>query len=267
MTRAAWLTDIHLEFLRPDQIEGFVRTIAGHDPDVVMISGDISTARYLRRHLIYLAQHLKVPVCFVLGNHDFYGSDIPDVHTAMRRLTAENLGPIWLPEIGIVELAPGVALVGHDGWSDGRYGNFTRSNLMLNDYVQIKSLSRLTPHDRLKRLQALGDEGARYLEGILKQAVASYRRLIVLTHPPPFQEACWHEGKQAADDDPFLPHFTCKAIGDVLRHFSRAHPAHEFTVLCGHTHGSGEVQMYPNLRVITGGAEYEKPVVQRVLEF
>ena len=37
-------------------------------------------------------------------------------------------------------------------------------------------------------------------------------------------------------------------------------------VLCGHTHGSGEAPILSNLRVLTGGAVYGKPGVQRVLE-
>ena len=34
------------------------------------------------------------------------------------------------------------------------------------------------------------------------------------------------------------------------------------TVLCGHTHGAGEVKILPNLLVKTGGAEYKKPELQ-----
>ena len=37
------------------------------------------------------------------------------------------------------------------------------------------------------------------------------------------------------------------------------------TVLCGHTHSAGEAQVLPNLRVLTGGAEYGRPELQRVL--
>jgi hypothetical protein len=37
-------------------------------------------------------------------------------------------------------------------------------------------------------------------------------------------------------------------------------------VLCGHTHGSGEARILPNLRVLAGGAVYGKPGVQRVRE-
>ena len=42
-------------------------------------------------------------------------------------------------------------------------------------------------------------------------------------------------------------------------------PDRQMTVLCGHTHGA-EAQVLPNLRVLTGGAEYGEPKVQRVLE-
>lgn len=75
---------------------------------------------------------------------------------------------------------------------------------------------------------------------------------------------CWHQG-QISDDD-WLPHFTCKAVGDVLRGAMAGKPDRRLTVLCGHTHGEGMVLLMPNLRVLTGGAEYGQPKVQRVLE-
>ena len=44
-----------------------------------------------------------------------------------------------------------------------------------------------------------------------------------------------------------------------------AHPGCSTTVLCGHTHSAGEARVLPNPRVLTGGAEYGRPDVQRVL--
>ena len=79
----------------------------------------------------------------------------------------------------------------------------------------------------------------------------------MLTHVPPFREACWHRG-QISDDD-WLPHFACRAVGEVLVEAMAAHPECEMTVLCGHTHSPGEAQVLPNLRVLTGGAEYGRP--------
>ena len=86
---------------------------------------------------------------------------------------------------------------------------------------------------------------------------------MVLTHVPPFREACWHEGR--ISDDNWLPHFTCKAVGDALLEAMAAAPDHRMTVLCGHTHGGGEAQVLPNLRVLTGDARYGQPVIQRIL--
>ena len=87
--------------------------------------------------------------------------------------------------------------------------------------------------------------------------------VIVLTHVPPFREACWHRGR--VSDDEWLPHFACRAVGEALVEAMAAHPECEMTVLCGHTHSAGEAQVLPNLRVLTGGAEYGRPEVQRVL--
>ena len=38
------------------------------------------------------------------------------------------------------------------------------------------------------------------------------------------------------------------------------------TVLCGHTHHAGFVQPRPNLRVITGSAEYGAPCIQETFD-
>jgi 3',5'-cyclic-AMP phosphodiesterase len=46
----------------------------------------------------------------------------------------------------------------------------------------------------------------------------------------------------------------------------QAHPKSNLLVLCGHTHGGGELHVTDNLRVLTGGAEYGKPAIQRVVE-
>ncbi len=57
------------------------------------------------------------------------------------------------------------------------------------------------------------------------------------------------------------------AGGDVLRDTMESYPDKRMTVLCGHTHGGGVIQVSPNLKVITGEAEYRHPDVQRVFEF
>jgi len=64
-------------------------------------------------------------------------------------------------------------------------------------------------------------------------------------HVPPFRNACWHEGK--ISDDEYLPHFACKAVGDVLVDVMKKYPEGKLTVLCGHTYSKGVANILPNL--------------------
>jgi len=86
---------------------------------------------------------------------------------------------------------------------------------------------------------------------------------LLLTHVPPFKASCWHEGQ--ISDDEFLPHFACRAVGDVLVEAMQKHPKCDLTVLCGHTHSPGEATILPNLLVKTGGAEYGSPCIQELI--
>jgi hypothetical protein len=130
--------------------------------------------------------------------------------------------------------------------------------------VVDRGAGRTRPGARLAKLHALGDEAAAHFRAVLPEALARFRHVVVVTHVPPFRESCWYRGRTS--DDEWLPHFSCQAVGDALAEAMRDRPDQRMTVLCGHTHGAGEAQVLPNLRVLTGGAVYGEPVVQRVLE-
>ncbi len=91
-----------------------------------------------------------------------------------------------------------------------------------------------------------------------------FLHIIVLTHVPPFTEACWHQGEISADD--WLPHFSCQAMGDVLKNIMATEHDKQMTVFCEHTHSSGECQILPNLLVKTGEAKYGAPKLQEIVE-
>jgi len=265
--RLAWMTDIHLNFLGTQQIETFLNEILEKDPDALLITGDIGEASSVEVYLRRMVEHVQRPIYFVLGNHDYYHGSIDGVRTRIKRLADEYKHLYWLPDCGVIPLSEEVALVGHGGWSDGGYGDFLNSSITLSDYLLIAELARKQryPRSMLTLLRALGKEAAAYLREVLFKALESHPKVFVALHSPPFMESCWYEGEAAKEDNPYLPHFTCKACGDVLLEAAKAHPERKITVLCGHTHGSGEVQMSSNLHVITGGAVYEKPEVQQVL--
>jgi Icc protein len=264
--RILWLTDIHLEFLKKPQIEDFFQHLKTHQPDAVCITGDISIAPNVAAVVRLMALTLACPVYFVLGNHDFYKGDISTVRDEMASITHARTGAVWLPAAGVVELTAGVGLVGHDGWADGRYGDYLRSPILLNDYVQIADLQIRDTAERFEKVKQLGKQAGDYLRGILPEAARRYRHVMVMIHTPPFREACWYEGKIPNWDNPYLPHFACKAAGDALLHIAEMYPHVEFTVLCGHVHHSGIAEIRPNLTVYTGDAEYNAPKIQATLE-
>lgn len=262
--RLAWLTDPHLNFLPWGEVEAFCRRLANAPVDAYLISGDIGEADSVERYLALLVRHLARPIFFVLGNHDYYGGGIAALRERVSSLCRATPRLRWLPSAGVVELAPEVALVGCDGWADGRYGDYAGSRVMLTDYQVIADLAGRAPLARLAKLHQLGDDAASSLAGVLPSALDRYRRVLLLTHVPPFPEACRHEGRLQGDD--WLPHMACRAVGDLLLATMRARPDREVTVLCGHTHSAASVAPLPNLMVRCGAAAYGAPAIQEVLD-
>src|SRR5262249_48152784 len=66
--RAAWLTDIHLNFVTPSQVTELADTVRRLDVDSVLIGGDIGEAPTFAGYLEELAERIGRPVYFVLGN-------------------------------------------------------------------------------------------------------------------------------------------------------------------------------------------------------
>ncbi len=264
MIRAAWLTDLHLDFAEPEEVRGMVDRLERLQVDRVLISGDIGEAPNIELYLESLVAELRRPIAFVLGNHDFYRSSIRQVRERIAQLCRRTVGLDYLTQCEPLELTPDTALVGHDGWADARAGDYERSQVMLSDYRLIAELAGLTKPARRLMLQALGDEAARHIRRVLPAAAARYPHVVLLTHVPPLREACWHDGR--ISDDDWAPHFTCRAMGEAILEVMRDHPGTRLTVLCGHTHGAGETQPLDNVRILTGGAEYGRPRVTDVLE-
>lgn len=264
MPRIAWLTDIHLNFVRPKAaVEGFFATVKTESPDYVLISGDIGEAADFLKFLERIDDALGLPVYFVLGNHDFYRGRIATVRSQVSELclARPNLKYLTLTEEP-VSLSSRMGLIGHDGWADGRAGNYDQSNAMLNDYLVIGELSGLTKEQRKERLQQFGDEAAKHIRTQLAEAMQRFDHVMLLTHVPPFRELCYHKGELL--DDEWAPHFCCIAVGEVIVEVMRDFPRRRVTVLCGHLHSSSQHNPLPNVSVMIGGAEYGHPSIVRV---
>jgi predicted phosphodiesterase len=262
--RLGWLTDIHLNFVPPLKRAEFYAHLRRENLQGLLLGGDIGEADSVTTFLAEIADELRIPIYFVLGNHDFYHGTIAAVRERVAREAPASPWLHWLTASGVIPLTAETALVGHDSWADGRLGDFFRSEVMLNDYFLIGELRGLQKQEAYLKLNALGDEAAEFIENRVLEALARYKNVMVLTHVPPFRESCWHEGQISSDD--FLPHFACRALGDRLAAIMRAKPDHSMVVLCGHTHSPGIARILDNLVVRTGGAQYGEPALQEVLE-
>ncbi|MBI3837235.1 MAG: metallophosphoesterase [Planctomycetia bacterium] len=265
MKRIAWLTDIHLDFLLTQQVTGFLTSVAALRPDAVLISGDIAEAHSICEYLQRIDEAIGTTIYFVLGNHDYYYGSIAEVRQRVARFCAERPRLHFLTYADVARLTPGIGLVGHDGWADGRLGDYPGSLVVMNDFKLIAELTGRTKKDRWEVLKGLGDEAAAHFRRVLPLAFESCQEVVLLTHVPPWREACWYDGR--ISDEQWLPHFTCQAVGEAILEIMAARPDKRLTVLCGHTHGQGETQPLDNLLVVTGGAEYGHPAIGRVLEF
>src|SRR5262249_22167751 len=128
------------------------------------------------------------------------------------------------------------------------------------DLFQEKILGK---YQLLEKMQQLADADAMKLQNDLEQAIGQApKKIMVLTHVPPFKEACLYEGKISGDD--WLPYFSSKVIGDLLTTVAQQNPKIEFLVLCGHTHSEANV-CYDNLVVEVGKAKYCQPEIQKII--
>jgi predicted phosphohydrolase len=261
--KIVWLTDIHLEFPEADGLERFYRKLEKAAADAVLISGDIGQAATVIEYLRQLQIAAHCPVYFVFGNHDFYYGSIESVRAQARQLYSS--GTIrWLSIADAVELTKNTCCIGHDGWGDGRNGDYAGSGVRLNDFEIIKELTGLPRDIKRQKLMALGDEAAIHVRKVLPVALSSYEHVIFVTHVSPFPESAWWMGRPSAPD--WQPFFSCKAVGDVVLEFMRKTPEKQMTILCGHTHGSGNASILPNLVVHSGSARYGYPRIQKVFE-
>ncbi len=261
MKTLGWITDPHFNFLKRDKFAEFVDELVAAPIEALLLGGDLAEALSVIPFLTTLDVRLPYPIYFVLGNHDYYHGSIAHTRKAVARWVQDSARTKWLAQSDVLPLTESTALVGHGGWGDGRAGDFANSPIMLNDYRYIKELVEWDRAALGERLAALGDEAADHLEKALSAALPRFSEVLVLTHVPPFVEACWHEGQ--ISDTQWSPHFTCLATGRVLLAAADAHPDHRIHVLCGHTHGEGHAQLRPNLTVSTGGAQYGAPALQK----
>lgn len=268
MTSYSWATDTHLDHLGNDQqkLIAFAQSLIAGNPAGIFLTGDISVAKNLVYHLQVIEKVVQRPIFFVLGNHDAWGADIATLNNGMKELTNSSQFLRYMPTMPYYALSPSTAVVGHGCWYDAQYGDWQNSSMAMVDWSAIHDFIPVKGNKAsivgLARKLAL--EGVQHVHNGIKQAARLHKRIIVLTHYPPYPQAHLYQGK--IGEPHAMPWYTCKYLGDVLTDASKAFPNVQFTVLAGHTHGKCDLQIAPNLTVHVGGAEYGAPLPQGMIE-
>ena len=164
------------------------------------------------------------------------------------------------------------ALIGHDGFYDGQCGLGAGTDLGMSDfrmgngiYDLAKALAFGSSH-LFDLILKLAQASADHIEKqIRKHIYPPIKRVLILTHVPPFHEASYFRGKPS--DQRSAPFYVNKVMGDMLRRVALEYPKIEFEVYAGHTHGKRHYQAEENLNVFVGAARYERqPTFQTVVE-
>jgi 3',5'-cyclic-AMP phosphodiesterase len=268
----AWLSDIHLNFVREIETKAFeaeyfqlIDCVLATRPDAVVISGDIAESPDLCDCLESLqAGFGEMPIYFVLGNHDFYRGSIAQQRRRVADFcaTRQRLTYLTLQQAPIA-LTDATSLIGHDSWADGRLGMYEWSDVLIADYEYIEELTGLSKIERGQKLNSLGDEGAAHVRRLLPQALELSDHIVFVTHVPPFLDACLYRGQRSSPE--WAPHFGCKCVGETIVEIMRDQPGKQLTVLCGHTHEPAEIHPLPNVTVLAAAATYGQPILQRAL--
>lgn len=257
-----WMSDIHLNFLQDDHIQRWAAYAARSDPNVsgVFITGDISEAPHLGRHLLLLQQSLdRLPIWYVHGNHDYWRSSVSDVHDSARRLKQLNSKITWLGDSPVVQLNEKVGLVGHDGWYDAMAGDWKHSHFRMRDWDLIADFQpeMFNTAGIVSISRKLAGQAIVYLENKISEACVSNDTIVIMTHFPPFEDAAKYRGRKS--DSYALPWYTCASLGTMILEKSQQHPDKKFIVLCGHTHEKCIYNVANNLIVYVQGAAYGNP--------
>lgn len=256
----AFATDLHLERVTEYRRRAFYRSLSDSDFDALVITGDISVARWLPIHLRCIAEACQPrPVYFVLGNHDFYGSSFEAVDRAVADVCAQHSNLHHLGGGEIVPLTADSALIGHRGWADARAGFGIETFVRSPDRHHIRDFQGQSHSGVLQKMESLGKASGRYFQAILPKALSQYRQVWIATHVPPFYQAAFFNGRTCAWSK--QPHFMNSSAGGVILKLAKCYPSKNVMVMSGHTHSPLAVKVANNVEIRVGRSSPRHPML------
>lgn len=253
--RIGLVSDIHLSHKDAGLWSQKLVRLADAKPDALFIAGDIADSHSVETALLSLESALSIPVFFVLGNHDYFGGTFDDVQSRIRRLAKKSTYLTWLQEAGVQRLTDDVAVIGHECWGDGQ-GDCRMTEEYFSDFRKIRDFDTLSASESWQLKGLLAEKSAQALQKWARQAAREFSRVLILTHAPPFPEACYR--REGYPSEVVWPFFCSVAAGSAIKDAASASPDTQFQVFSGHTHFPIEKNILPNLNVRVLGAYREQ---------
>jgi predicted phosphodiesterase len=260
--KLAWLTDIHLDFLRTSDFLFFAEEINASGADAVVISGDIAQSFCVNTKLMELSVLINKKIYFVLGNHDYYRSSIEKTNKETLRVHDKYNMIHWL-RMGIYPLSDTVCLTGHEGWYDARLGNVDLAT-RITDFDLIKDFNMKHKSEIAEIAKNLAIKSANEIEPTLIRAAKNYKTVIFATHVPPFPDASLHRNVRSEVE--YLPWYSNMTFGVMLSELALKFPDTRFICICGHTHCPAYYKHFDNLEVLAGISEYKNPQISKIFD-
>jgi predicted MPP superfamily phosphohydrolase len=247
-------TDTHMDRVMLWSLLNFFRHVRKENPHGIFLTGDISNGKMLCYHLKLMAQYIKCPIYFILGNHDIHRTSFSTQYENIIKLCEEFPNLIWISNIDHIKLNEEVYIIGDDGWYDAKLGDpkwlkFTTDWLLIEEFRKMSSME--------ERIEAFRERAAKSckiiakkLEKVLKNTDA--KTIYILTHCPPWKEATRDEGTIL--EKFYLPYNINLGLGKVIEKIMEDHKKRNVIVCCGHTHTPEFIRVARNISCQVGAA-------------
>ena len=255
--RLAWLTDAHMSSPAYSGQAGlpygdFVRLAVRDRIDAVLAEGTLAEIS----RLVASSEQLRdesdpCPLLFTVREPGFAHKSIADFQQPIKRLCSRSQ---YLHYLGAddepLPISKSLALVGHDGWADSRYGLDDPSVHDDTDGDTLGSTSRPDQFLARSKLDGLADEAVDRLIRVLCKAVKHFPRVVLLTAVPPWLELC--SFGERLRQYPYAPIYSSATAGFAIEQVMKQAPHCKLVVLSGRQGAFAKCRPLPNILAFSG---------------
>lgn len=208
------VSDLHLDFsqvLLPECEDDFKTTL--------LIAGDMCEGRHLYILENFLDAHARRfhNVIMVLGNHDFYGTNMYTHMEKFRKEIVDQFPNVHVLDNSSMLCSDDVVVIGSVLWTDFDKQSPTLMHSIKNcmaDYMWISKDEYVQPNERITPQDILEEHirSVKYLNAAIKYHKAHGRKVVVLTHHAP----TWQSVGDGFEGDPMNGGFVSDLSGLIL---------------------------------------------------